>query len=79
MSPEDRDAITTSIANLWTFNAVLTTQILRGLRDEGAMSAAAIERTLQRTDAMVEAIDGELDQRFATGMLATVRTMLQDD
>lgn len=76
MSPEDREAITRSIANLWTFNALFIGQLLASLRDQG-FAAEAIEGLLQELDASTdEVLEGPDDQLYAAGLLATVRALL---
>jgi len=76
MSPEDQDAITRSIANLWTLNAIVLSAVMRGLQAEGALSNAAVEGILQSIDRFVDTLDGPDDQEYATRMLASVRTVL---
>lgn len=77
MDSEDREAITRSIANLWTFNALFISRLLATLRSEGSASPAAIERLLQELDAATdEVLDGEDDKLYAAGLLATARQLL---
>jgi hypothetical protein len=76
MSPEDRAAITTSIANLWTFNALFISRLLETLRNEG-LPADKIEHLLQILDRDTdEILDGVDDQAYAAGLLASVRALL---
>lgn len=76
MSPEDREVISRSIANLWAFNAIVIGRLLGAMRDGGA-SGEQIEVLLQQLDADTDAIlDGPHDQLYAAGLLATVRTVL---
>lgn len=77
MSPEDRDAITRSIANLWTFNAAFMARLVRTLREQ-AVPAEALGRMLEQLDGDVDALEGEDEQAFATGCLATVRAALSE-
>lgn len=77
MSPEDREAITRSIANLWTFNGLFISRLLQTLRDDG-LPAERIERLLQTLDAETdEILEGPDDQAYAAGLLASVRTLLR--
>lgn len=74
MSPEDREMVTRSIANLWTFNAMFISQLLYSLRESG-MAGEQIEELLQALDAECdEILDGPDDQLYAAGLLATVRS-----
>lgn len=76
MSPEDREAITRSIANLWTFNALFISRLLQTMRD-GGLPNEKIEQLLQTLDAETDAIlDGEDDKQFAAGLLASARLLL---
>lgn len=75
MSPEEREAITRSIANLWTFNAIFISRLAGTLRDSG-LPAEEIEAMLQSIDEAVDILDGEDDRGYATGLLAAVRTVL---
>jgi hypothetical protein len=76
MSPEDRASITTSIANLWTFNALFISRLLETLRNEG-LPADKIEHLLQILDRDTdEILDGVDDQAYAAGLLASVRALL---
>lgn len=76
MSPEDREAITRSIANLWTFNALFISRLLHALREDG-LPSAKIEWLLQEMDAASdEVLEGPDDQLYAAGLLATVRNLL---
>lgn len=78
MSPEDREAITRSIANLWTFNAVFISRLLGELEEDGRIDAATIERMLQGMDDDADAIlEGDDDKLYAVGLLAAVRGRLQ--
>lgn len=76
MSPEDRAAITTSIANLWSFQTSFMVQITRTLQETGAVSHSALEQMLQRCDRDSDILEGEDDKAFAMGALATVRRLL---
>ena len=77
MSPDDREAIIRSIANLWTFNALFIGQLLSTLERDGGLSAGAIERLLQGLDADADQIlEGPDDQMYAAGLLASVRQYL---
>jgi hypothetical protein len=75
MSPEDRDAITTSIANLWTFNAAFMARLVRTLRDQ-AVPAEALGGMLQELDRDIDVLEGDDDQAYASGLLALVRARL---
>lgn len=78
MSPEDREAITRSIANLWTFNMLVIANLLYAMRAEG-FSPARIEALLQGMDAHVDMLEGHDDQDHATSLLAGVRQMLSNE
>ena len=76
MSPEEREAITRSIANLWTFNALFISRLLQAMRD-GGMPNERIEALLQQIDAdSDEILEGPDDQLYAAGLLAAVRSTL---
>lgn len=76
MSPEDREAITRTIANLWSFNAIFIGRLLGAIRDNG-MPEERIEALLQQLDAETDQIlEGPDDQLYAAGLLATVRDLL---
>lgn len=77
MSPEDREAITRSIANLWTFNAIVISRLVRTLRQH-AVPADELARMLEEMDAAVDVLDGEDDRAFATGLLSTVQHALRE-
>jgi hypothetical protein len=77
MSPEDRETITTSIANLWSFNTMLIADLLYELR-KGGLREERIESFLQNMDRHADVLVGESDQSHATTLLATVRKMLRD-
>lgn len=76
MSPEDRDSVTRSIANLWTLQAMVLSRLMGALREEGLLSSEQIDWHLQQIDNDVDVLDGEDDQQYATQMLATVRARL---
>ena len=77
MSPEDRESVTRSIANLWTWQALFISRLLGTLEAEGSLSPKAIERLLQDLDALSDqTMDGVDDQLYAAGLLATVRKLL---
>lgn len=76
MSPEDRSFITTSIANLWTFQAGFMARVLLELRREDALSAESAERLLQELDRDCEALEGDDERMFATGAIASARSVL---
>lgn len=79
MSPEEREVVTRSIANLWTFNAVFISQLLYSLR-KGAMRDEEIEALLQAVDEETDAVlEGEDDKLYAAGLLASVRSRLSQD
>lgn len=76
MSPEDREMVTRSIANLWTFNALFISRLLRTMRDAG-MPHGQIEKLLQQLDEETdEILEGHDDKLYAAGLLASARTML---
>jgi hypothetical protein len=76
MGAKDREVVTRSIANLWTFNALFISQLLYSLRASG-MAAEQIEELLQGLDADADAVlEGEDDKLYAAGLLATVRGRL---
>lgn len=78
MDAADRDAITRSIANLWTFNAIFIARLLGHLEEESGISEGTIDRLLQGIDADADAIlDGPDDQIYAAGLLAAVRERLR--
>jgi hypothetical protein len=77
MSPDDREAITRSIANLWTLQTIVLAEVMRAVRDAGALSPEQCTRLLERIDGYADALDGEDDQAYATNLLATVRQMLE--
>lgn len=79
MSPEDREGITRSIANLWTLQAILLAEIMRAVRDAGALSPVQCTRLLERIDGYADALEGTDDQAYAMQLLATVRQMLASD
>lgn len=74
MSSDEREAIMTSIANLWTLNAVFISNLLRALRDTG-FPAERLEELLQGIDSSTEALEGETERAYAVGLVATVRSM----
>lgn len=77
MSPEDRESITRSIANLWTFQALFMSRLLGTLEQHGALSERAIEAMLQDLDAATDdVLEGHDDKDYAAGLLATVRSLL---
>ncbi|MES2272532.1 MAG: hypothetical protein V4533_16790 [Pseudomonadota bacterium] len=78
MEPKDRELVTRSIANLWTFNALFIGHLLRSLRESG-MQPATIEALLQTLDAESdEVLEGPDDQLYAAGLLAVVRNALAE-
>lgn len=77
MSPDERSAITTSIANLWTFNAVFISHLLRALRDSG-FPVERLEALLQELDSSSDLLEGETERAYAIELAATVRTALKD-
>lgn len=77
MSPEDREAVVRSIANLWTLHTSVLAEIMRGLHDAGALSPDQCKAVLERIDLRIDALEGEDDQQYATEMLATVRQLLR--
>jgi hypothetical protein len=77
MSPDEREAVTRSIANLWTFNAAFMARLVRMLRDQ-AVPAEALGRMLQELDGDVDALEGEDEQAYATNLLAMVRRALSE-
>ena len=77
MSPEDREMVTRSIANLWTFNAIVISRLVRTLRQH-SVPADALGRMLEEMDDAVEVLDGEDDRAYATGLLAVVQNALRE-
>ncbi|MBO9580309.1 MAG: hypothetical protein J7498_05410 [Sphingobium sp.] len=77
MSPEDREVVTHSIANLWSMHAIFIANLLYAMREEG-FSPERIEALLQGMDHHVDVLHGEHGKAQATGLLATVRTMLSN-
>ena len=77
MDPADREAITRSIANLWTFNALFISRLLGTLEAHGGLSPTAIESLLQQLDeASDEVLEGPDDQLYAAEAVAVVRNLL---
>ncbi len=77
MEPKDRELVTRSIANLWTFNAAFIGQLLYSLRKRG-LPNEEIEALLQALDAETdEVLEGPDDQLHAAGLLAVVRARLE--
>jgi len=77
MSPEDREMVTRSIANLWTFNAIVISRLVRTLRQH-SVPADALGRMLEEMDDAVEVLDGEDDRAYANGVLAVVQNALRE-
>jgi len=78
MSPQDREEITRSIANLWTFNAIFISRLSRILRDTGT-PIEALDHMLEEMDHTLDVLAGEDDRAYAMGLLATVRKLLHED
>ena len=78
MSPEDREMVTRSLANLWTFNTIFISSLARILRDTGT-PPEALDHMLEEMDGVLEALEGEDDRAYAMGLLATVRKLLRED
>lgn len=74
---DERDEIIArSVANLWTFHAAFMGRLMLRLRSSGALSAVDVEQMLQSLDQDCEILEGQDDQMYATGLLASVRAVL---
>lgn len=76
MDAEFREFVIRSLANVWTFNAIVIGQLTYSLRASG-MSREEVEAMLQNIDRECdEHLEGEDDRLHAAGLLAVVRTRL---
>ncbi len=76
MEPKDRELVTRSISNLWTFNALFIGQLLYSLRERG-MPQSEIDELLEAIDRDTDAaLEGEDDKLHAASLLASVRVRL---
>ncbi|HET6407156.1 MAG TPA: hypothetical protein VFG14_04685 [Chthoniobacteraceae bacterium] len=73
---EDRELMIRSIANLWTFQAAFVGRLMLTLRQSGALSAEQAENMLQALDEDCQTLEGDDEQAYATGLLASARTVL---
>ncbi len=76
MSTADRETVSRSISNLWTFNALFIGHLLHSLQ-KGGIPVENIEEALQNLDRDCEILEGHDDQIHATNLLASVRMLLR--
>lgn len=78
MDDEAREFVIRSLANIWTFNALFLSHLLRTLRENGC-SEEALSDMLEQIDAEVGVLEGEDDQAYATGLLAVARQRMREE
>jgi len=69
--------VTRSIANLWTFNAIVISRLVRTLRQH-SVPADALGRMLEEMDDAVDVLEGADDRAYATGLLSVVQNALRE-